>query len=269
MIKSLILPKWNDARWLLLLLLLCYAGYAISSPAFTRTPAQFAASLLTCLGLDIALLAWKRVPLLPLSGLISVFGVFLLTDSPTVWAYVLVGALTILSKHFITSGGRHIFNPNNFGVVLAILLFPSDITTEAGRWGGATAVSVFVATFGFFVVYRAHRFALTASYVGWFFAGAVIRAFIAGKPIIMAAAPMTGAAFQLFVFYMISDPRTTPKTRRGQLAFGFSLALIDNVFRYSQLKNAPFFSLFLLTALYALVRRVEPRAWLQAPEKAA
>ena len=35
---------------------------------------------------------------------------------------------------------------------------------------------------------------------------------------------MTGVAFLLFTFYMVTDPATTPTTLRGQLAFGAAMA---------------------------------------------
>jgi hypothetical protein len=35
---------------------------------------------------------------------------------------------------------------------------------------------------------------------------------------------MTGVAFILFTFYMVTDPATTPSTTRGQVLFGASVA---------------------------------------------
>jgi hypothetical protein len=35
---------------------------------------------------------------------------------------------------------------------------------------------------------------------------------------------MTGVAFLLFTFYMVTDPATTPRTVRGQIAFGIAVA---------------------------------------------
>lgn len=255
-IKAEILyPKWNDARWLLLLFLFSFVFYALSSPGFTRTPEQFLAAIFLCIGLDALLLMnYKKILLLPMSALISSMGTVLLTDSATVWAYALVATLAILSKHFITVNGRHVFNPNNFGIVIATLFFSSHITTAAGRWGGSVWGAAIIACLGIAVVYRANRLVLTLTYASAFLCGAFVRSIILDRPLLGVAAPMTGAAFQLFIFYMITDPLTSPKRWKAQIFYGISLAVIDNFMRFYQVKNAPFYSLFIMTAIYSYTR---------------
>src|SRR5437588_12065977 len=122
--RTVIYPTAQDPRWFILFFLGCYVAYALNSPGFSRTSGQYAASFFTCVGLDVLLcFLTKGVLLVPLSGLITSMGVLLLCDSPYVWPYALIAALAIVSKQFLKVQGRHIFNPNNLGIVVAMLFF--------------------------------------------------------------------------------------------------------------------------------------------------
>jgi hypothetical protein len=65
-----------------------------------------------------------------------------------------------------------------------------------------------------------------------------------------ALAPMTGIGFVLFSFYMITDPGTTPESRKAQIAFGFSVAAIYGVI----VQSHHLFGLFISLTLVGLVR---------------
>ena len=58
--RVLIFPGLKDPRWFILAFLSCFVAYAISSPGFSRTPAQFLAGLAACLLLDSALLYFHK-----------------------------------------------------------------------------------------------------------------------------------------------------------------------------------------------------------------
>lgn len=263
--RHLIYPGLADPRWLQLMFLLSFDLYALSSPGFSRRPSQFLCGLGTCLLLDATLLyAYRKVLLAPVSGLISSMGLLLLCDSPHLWPYPLVGALAILSKHFLRDAGRHIFNPLNFGMVAGLLFLSGDLTVVAGRWGGGMAGLLAVMGLGALTVWRARRLDLAAAYWLSFLAGAAARSYATGAPLAVLTAPMTGAAFQLFTFFMITDPMTTPETPRGRWLFAVSLGLLDNLLRYHQISHAPFFALFALSGLVPLWRRAQAPA---RPEK--
>lgn len=66
---------------------------------------------------------------------------------------------------------------------------------------------------------------------------------------------MTGAAFMLFTFFMITDPMTTPETVSGRIAFGVVVGILDNLLRYKQVSQSPFFALFVVSAFVPVWRR--------------
>lgn len=253
--KTLVYPAWRDPRWLIVLYLLSFVVYALNAPGFSRTLPQYLADLGACLGLDTALILAKGGPLIaPISGLITSMGVLLLCDAPSVWAYALVAALSILSKHFIRVGGRHVFNPNNFGIVVCVLLLSSHVSVSPGRWGGSSAGMIAIALLGLFVSWRAKRLDLSLSYSLGFLGFCFLRSLIFHKPVAILAASMTGAAFQLFTFFMITDPQTSPDTRTGRIAYGLVIAATDSVLRHHQVPNAPFLALFAMCALLSALR---------------
>lgn len=248
-------PSRRDPRWVLTLYAVSFIAFAVNTPGFARTPAQFLTSFLTCVVVDgLFLYLVKGLPLFPLSGMLSSMGVFLLCDSPHLWPYFVVALLTILSKHLLVVSGRHIFNPNNFGVVMGFLFLPSYVTITASRWGPNSVVVLLLSLFGIYLVYRAKRLPLVLSFLGMFSVGALIRSGLTGVNLLTVFSPAYGAAFQLFIFYHITDPKTTPVQAKHQVLFGVILGLADAVFRYNQNKYAPFLSLFILTGVYSFFK---------------
>jgi Na+-translocating ferredoxin:NAD+ oxidoreductase RnfD subunit len=254
--RTLIYPGLSDPRWWQLAFLVCFVSYALASPGFSRSPIQWLVGIATCVGLDFLLTLLLRGTLVvPVSGLISSMGLLLLCDSPVLWPYPACGALAIGSKHIIRFRGKHVFNPLNFGIVVGLLLFSCDMTIVASRWGGGLPAMAFVAILGSVASYKAHRLDLSATYVVTFALGGIVRMLISHAPLWTVLNPMTGAAFQLFTFFMISDPMTTPQTSRGRIVYGVVLASLDSVLRFNQIEFSPFFALFLMAGLLPVFRR--------------
>ncbi|MBI3550793.1 MAG: RnfABCDGE type electron transport complex subunit D [Elusimicrobia bacterium] len=253
--------KW-DPRFFITAFLVALDIYALMYPGFNRRPRQWAAGISACVLTDlILLLFYKRVLLVPFSGFISSLGLLLLCDSRYVWPYALVGFLSICSKHFIRVGGRHIFNPLNFGIVIAALYFGEWMVVDMGRWGNILPLLSIVMTLGVTAAYRGRRLDLAATYLVVFAAGALVRGTILRlTPAVMLVpvfAPMMGCAFYLFTFYMITDPMTTPDTRRGRLVYAVMIAVLDNILRYHSVKYAPLYALFCMSGLLPIFRRLE------------
>jgi Na+-translocating ferredoxin:NAD+ oxidoreductase RnfD subunit len=52
--------------------------------------------------------------------------------------------------------------------------------------------------------------------------------------------------YQLFIFFMVTDPRTTVRSRGGQLAVVFVVAFVEMLLRLAEVVYAPFYALFLV-----------------------
>jgi Na+-translocating ferredoxin:NAD+ oxidoreductase RnfD subunit len=73
---------------------------------------------------------------------------------------------------------------------------------------------------------------------------AFLRSWITGDPVLAEIAPITGPMYQLFVFFMITDPKTTVRSRTGQCVVAFCVALAEFILRLDQVVYAPIFALF-------------------------
>ena len=254
-----IFPSWRDPRWTGILFLGSYTVYALLSPGFNRKPEQVAAGLATCILLDavLARAVWK-VPLFPLSAVFPAFGMALMCDSPAVWPYAAVGVLAISSKHFLRSAGRHIFNPLNFAIVVMLLFAGSSLAIGDDRWGGYPAVAAVIAGLGLLSTYRSRRLDLSLTYVATFLAGAFVLSVVQDRRFLSLAAPATGAIFCLFTFSMVPDPATTPDGRARRIAFGVAVGGVETLLRAFEVRNSPFYALFIVNALYSALPP-EPR----------
>jgi Na+-translocating ferredoxin:NAD+ oxidoreductase RnfD subunit len=144
-------------------------------------------------------------------------------------------AVAIGSKHLFRAGTngsrRHFFNPSNLGITATLLAFPwvgiaqPYMFTENlnGGWDWFLP-AVIVCSGTFLNTVFTKRIPLILTWLGAFVLQAAVRHFLFGNLFLPSLNPMTGVAFLLFTFYMVTDPATTPTTRRGQMAFGASVA---------------------------------------------
>ena len=75
---------------------------------------------------------------------------------------------------------------------------------------------------------------------------AFLRSWITGSPWLSEVAPLTGPMYQLFIFFMITDPKTTVRNRTAQCVVAFLIALVEMLLRLSQIVYAPFYALFMV-----------------------
>jgi hypothetical protein len=73
-----------------------------------------------------------------------------------------------------------------------------------------------------------------------------VRSAVTGDPWLAAVAPITGPMYQLFVFFMITDPKTTVRSKWGQCVVAFLVALAEAILRLNRVVHAPYYALFLV-----------------------
>ncbi len=161
----------------------------------------------------------------------------LLYPNARVMPVVFATAVAIISKSVFRvqspNGSRHFLNPSNFGISVTLLLFPFvgiaapyHFTENLAPWASWFLPAVIIGSGSFLNAVFTKRIYVALGWVGGFCLQAVLRHWIAGSSFRAALVPMTGVAFVLFTFYMVTDPATTPCKSCGQLFFGASVALI-------------------------------------------
>jgi Na+-translocating ferredoxin:NAD+ oxidoreductase RnfD subunit len=195
--------------------------------------------------LVVGRLFWMRWPHLA-SAYVSGISVGILLRSPALWPYALCSTLSIISKYVLRVKGRHLWNPSNFGLCVMLLLAPDTVAALSIQWGNYLPPMIIVWLLGSFIIWRLQRFHICATYVVSFLLFAGLRSWITGHPLLAEVAPITGPMYQLFIFFMITDPKTTVQTKRGQYVVTFLVALAEMILRLNESVYAPFYALFLV-----------------------
>jgi Na+-translocating ferredoxin:NAD+ oxidoreductase RnfD subunit len=147
------------------------------------------------------------------------------------WPFALGSFLAIASKYVLTLSGRHLWNPSNFAISLLLVVAPSRIALLSHQWGNHLATNVVIWTFGLLIASRVRVLHVTLTYVICYLVLATLRSGIVGTPLLAELAPITGPMYQLFIFFMVTDPRTTVHTKRGRMIVVAIVALVEAVIR--------------------------------------
>jgi hypothetical protein len=248
--------------------------------------------------------AWQRgrAPRFPAPGGLSKLGAdvdFLLSAHITglavsmllyagdrLWPIAFASAAAIGSKHVfrVAAGGpggrsRHVFNPSNLGITATLLAFPSVgiaqpyMFTENLSPAGAWILPALLVMAGTFLNGRfTKKLPLVGGWLGGFFLQALVRDWLFGNRLAASLLPMTGVAFLLFTYYMVTDPATTPVPARRQVAFGAAVAAAYGILVALHIVFGLFFALTAVcslrgAALYAAALAARQRA--SAPAEGA
>jgi Na+-translocating ferredoxin:NAD+ oxidoreductase RnfD subunit len=177
------------------------------------------------------------------SAYISGISVGILCRSPEYWPFALCAAISITSKYVIRWRGRHLWNPSNFAICAMLILAPDVFTTLSIQWGNTFWPMMVVWVVGCLITWRVDRIHITGVYVASFVFFALLRGFITGHGFLAEVAPITGPMYQLFIFFMITDPKTTVRTRKGQCLVAFLIAIAEMLLRLAQNIHAPYYAL--------------------------
>jgi ASPIC and UnbV/FG-GAP-like repeat len=250
-----LLPKLSDPRLHLAAVITSLQVLGQVEFHFRISIAQILISLFTCAVLEVGI-AFRRqhVILWPASAMLTGNGVaFILRVPGTIhgdwwstrgwWIFAGTAAVSLLSKYVIVWRGGHVFNPSNIGLVLCFLILgrsraePLDFWWGPMSWWLGLATAIIVA--GGLAILLRLRLLVVA--VGFWLAFAAGIGILAASGHAMSArwhlGPLTGIHFWsilvtspeilVFLFFMITDPKTAPRGRRARLVYTVSVGLLS------------------------------------------
>jgi hypothetical protein len=150
--------------------------------------------------------------------------------------------VSLLSKYVIRWHGSHVFNPSNLGLLVCFLALGSTRANPLDLWWArmspALAFALAVIVCGGLVITR--RTAMIGAAAGFWITFAVLIGILAASGHCMIArwhiGPICGEPFWfllvtspeilVFLFFMITDPRTAPQNPRARVAFGVLVAFV-------------------------------------------
>ena len=249
-----LLPTWRDPRLHLAGVIVTLQVLGQTAFDFRLSIAQILVSLVTCAVLEVSI-AFRRQHVLmwPASALLTGNGVAFVLRVPGTehgdwwsmngwWIFAGTAAVGLLSKYVITFRGRHIFNPSNFGLVLCFVLLGPEHADPLAFWWGPMSVwlalaLVLIVGGGLAILSRLHLVGIAVGFWLTFAAGVAVLAATGHE---MTAAwhlgPIAGVDLWwllvtspevlVFLFFMITDPRTIPESPRGRLVYAVSVGLL-------------------------------------------
>jgi hypothetical protein len=299
-IYPVVLPSWRDPRLHVALVIGALQVLGQTVLGFELSVAQILVCLGVCAAIEVGVaLCREGVLLWPASALLtgnSVAFIMRSADTPHgdwwslsgIEVFVVACVLSMLSKHLLRQRGRHVFNPSNLGLVAAFVLFGTRRANPQDLWWGALSpglwltLAVIVAG-GLLIARRLRMLLLVAAF--WLTFAAAVGVVAASGHCITARwhyTPVCGREFWsvmttspellVFLFFMITDPRTAPAGRAARVGYGAAVALV------AALLAAPMRTEFAtkvavldglviacgLLPLAPLLRRVPRRAWVGA-----
>lgn len=246
-----------DNRFLAPILITCILAVGDFSygilQSYWHTLSAIAASIL--LELLLGKYATGRWPHLA-SAYISGISVGILIRSNYFWPYILCSLLSISSKYALRVGGRHLWNPSNLGVSVLLFLAPQAVASLSQQWGNEIWVLLLIWALGCVILFQLGRLHITLTYVAAFVALSVVRSILDNEAWINQVAPITHPMYQLFIFFMITDPKTTTRTWRRQIAVTILVAVVETILRLNRGMagiHAPYYSLFIVFPIANLI----------------
>jgi Na+-translocating ferredoxin:NAD+ oxidoreductase RnfD subunit len=203
---------------------------------------RLALALAVCTATE-ALLSWfdrgKVVNLL--SAYISGISLTLLIkpQGGALWPFVIGGVLAISSKYVLRYRDNHLWNPTNFAIVALLLAAPDRVSVLSHQFGNDVTTNVVIWAFGLIIAARVGVLHITLTYVASFLLLNSLRAAALGQPVLPELAPITGPMYQLFVFFMITDPRTVVRGRRRQIVVAIVVAVVEALIRFASDRGWP------------------------------
>ena len=187
------------------------------------------------------------------------------------WVVCFATAVAVGSKVLfqvkVGKGQRHFFNPSNFGITITLLLFswvgispPYQFTENLDSYGDWILPAIIICSGTMLNFLFTKRLPLIAAWLSGFALQALIRHIFFDAQLAAALLPMTGVAFILYTFYMVTDPATTPMSLSGQIVFGFGNAFLYGLLMTMHIVFGLFFALTITCTLRGLILYAE--AWL-------
>lgn len=288
-----VLPKRGDPRLKLSAVIITLQVLGQTLLDFKVSIAQILVTIAFCAVVEVVVTFGREATLVwPASAMLTGNSVaFILRASGTrhgdwwtlhgIQYFLLAASLSLLSKYLIRYGRGHLFNPSNVGIVWCLLVIGANRVFPQYLWWGpnrlGVALSYVVCLLGAAWILRPIRMVpMAVAFLGTFTVLVGLLA-LAGRSFVAIwhDGPISGLSYWsnvalspevlVFVFFMISDPQTAPKSRAGRIIYGASTASIAAALLSFQstefgIKLSILSSLTVVCALVPFIERATSRA---------
>jgi ferredoxin-NADP reductase/Na+-translocating ferredoxin:NAD+ oxidoreductase RnfD subunit len=172
-----------------------------------------------------------KVPINAESDYITALILSLIITPPTVLSgsyfqglefLIFAGVVSQASKYILSYKGKHFFNPAAFAVVLAAF----TISQSASWWVGTLSMLPLIIIGGLLIVRKIQRFDLVLSFLLVAIASITIFSPSRSEFFLISEKILIDSPILFFSFIMLTEPFTTPPTRKWRILYGVLIGLI-------------------------------------------
>jgi Na+-translocating ferredoxin:NAD+ oxidoreductase RnfD subunit len=257
-----VLPSARDPRLRVAAVILSIHALGQGPLHFDVSIAQILCSLLVCAALEVGIVFVQRKAIVwPASALLTGSGVALLLRIPGtehgdwfslngIHIVAATAALSLLTKYVLRVRGYQLFNPSNIGLVVCFLVLGSQRVDPQDLWWGPTNAGLVIAIViivvgGLWITWSLRLIGLAAAFWLTFASGVAVNsasghcmtARWSFEPVCDSSYFTTVALSPevlIFLFFMITDPRTTPRGRVARTVFGALVGVVAGLLVASQ-----------------------------------
>lgn len=253
----LVLPSLRDPRLHVAAVIITIHVLGQVGLGFRVSVPQILAAMLACAVIEVAItFRQARAFVWPASAMLTGSGVALIlravgTSAGEPWnlhawpLFAAIAGLSLLSKYVIRYRGTHVFNPSNIGLVVAFVVLGSSRIEPLDFWWAPLNAPMLLAyaviiVGGTLITRRLKLLGLAVAF--WLTLAAGIGVLAASGHCMVANwafAPVCGADFwrvivtspevMIFLFFMITDPRTVPTGQVARVAFGVAVGVTSTL----------------------------------------
>ena len=255
---SLVPPSIRDPRIHLAAVIISIFVLGITWLGFQVSIAQILVTVLTCAVIEVSVTA-RRTQMLawPASAMQTATSTALLlrvvgTENGDYWTlrgwyfFAGVAAFGLLTKYTVRFRSGHVFNPSNIALILAFIILGSDRVEPLDFWWAPLGWAMVAAYAVIFIggVYICSRLRLIGMGIAFWSSLAVgigvLAALNHSITVRWSLIPIEGSHFWwiiltspeifIFLYFMITDPRTVPSGRVARIVFGVSVGVLASLF---------------------------------------
>lgn len=252
-----VLPSLRDARLHTAAVIISIHIIGITALGFEVSVPQILVAILTAGVIDVGLTYRNSRRLVwPASGMLTGSGVALILrlvgmEGGDYWSwdgwywFALVAGVSILTKFVVKIRGQHVFNPSNIGLVVAFLIIGSGTIEPLDFWWappGPWMLFAYALIVGAGVLITWRLYLLEMAIVFWVVLAAGLGVLAASGHCMTAAwsptpvcedrfwtALVTSPEILIFLFFMITDPKTIPDGRAARVVFAATLGVFTTL----------------------------------------
>jgi hypothetical protein len=187
------------------------------------------------------------------SAFTEVAGLLVLLKSHLWWFYGATSAITVASKYLLRKSRReHIFNPTNFAITIALCFFPIHwFEAWPDEYMRSWYPMMHVTAFGIIAVWLGGTWMVSLAYIisliFWSFLFYPVHDL---TTLIYAYGPEVGTIGLIYLFLMITDPKTAPKKLKQQIVYASAISFVHIYLRHGQYLYSRYIALFFITLIY-------------------